>query len=489
MKKSFLLVLTLTALFVICAAVFAQSPSIPTVKTVSKGGTTTNVYTYRDQNGQVARVLEYYESKNGSFGHRDSSYDDQGNVSFSVQTDCAKKGDCTIKEQTYKYSDDGLQTLDERMTTFKPNGKMEIFSFTKQENDDYTSTTDGMCTDGIGRKFYDFTERTYTDEEDNKVSVRTVNYRNDTTDLITTTTYPNKTKVRAQSTFDQYDNQTRSEYTEFDANGKESYSSLAYFTYNSDGSVIAERVLSDAKKGTQLVYTEVRENDGMLGTSSGQLLNNKGEKLADFSMEETINEDGSVYKVQTYVYPNGRVDMISETKDAYGNLTVNKMLNFKAAGEPGESITDSEWDSFISWILANSVNDKGEIDEETLRYLEEISAAWGEKSDEIDEARSEDIAEELDEILDDRDEDNTEVSETPDGDNTEVSETPDGDNSEVSETPDGDSSEDSETPDEDNSGSDNSSMDNGRSDDGGSDDGGSDDGGSDGDDDGDDSDD
>jgi hypothetical protein len=460
-------------LFVICAAAFAQNPSVPTLKTVVKGGTTTNVYTYRNENGRTVRVLEYYENRNGSFGHSDSTYDDQGNVSFNVQTDCGKKGDCSIKEQRYNYSDNELQTLDERVTTFKPDGKMEIFSFTKQVDDDDTSTVNGMCTDARGRKFYDFTEKNYVDEENNNVSLRTVNYWNNVTELINTTTYPNKTKVRSQSTFDQYDNQTRAEYTEYGANGKESYSSLAYFTYNDDGTMIAERVLSDAQKGTQLVYTELRENDGMLGTSTGHLMNKNGEILADFSMEETINEDGSVYKVQTYVYPNGRVDMISETKDAFGNLTVNKMLDFKAAGEPDENMTDSEWDSFISWILANSVNDQGEIDEETLRYFDEISDVWGEYSEELDTDWSKDVADDLDMILDTRSEEDSEDSETPEEDSKD-SETPEED-SKDSETPEEDS-KDSETPEEDNSNvSEPRSEDDGDSDDDGSDDDGSDD--------------
>ena len=52
MKKLFLLVVVLAALTVFCSAAFAQyGYAVPTLETVRREGSTANVYTYRDANG------------------------------------------------------------------------------------------------------------------------------------------------------------------------------------------------------------------------------------------------------------------------------------------------------------------------------------------------------------------------------------------------------------------------------------------------------
>lgn len=68
----FLLVLVLAALTVFCSAAFAQyGYAVPTLETVRRDGSTANVYTYRDANGNKIRETEFYVNDDGSYGNLD----------------------------------------------------------------------------------------------------------------------------------------------------------------------------------------------------------------------------------------------------------------------------------------------------------------------------------------------------------------------------------------------------------------------------------
>ena len=344
----------------------------------------------------------------------------------------------------------------------------------------------GMETDGFGRKIGDFKEESYKDAQNNDAIRRTVYNPDKTVNVIHTTKKPNGTKIVSESLFDENDLELQTTYIELDKEGNEVYSTGVNYSYYEDGSVRSENIIVDRQKGTQLHYFEDWQNEyDTTTTAEGELLDKDGKKLADYSFEKTFFGDGSVVRVDTFIYPNGRVDLISKKVDAEGNITVNKQLDFKAAGEPEEENAGSEWDDLYDWFLNIEADGLDEIDEETLRYFEEISDVWGENIVETGDGRGNGLNEELDEVLDDRGEENgmageddDEINDVPDEENGE-----DGADDEISDVPgeeNGGAGEDdgviSDVPDEDNGAV---SEDNGGSYDGGSYDGGSYDGGSD----------
>ena len=123
-------------------------------------------------------------------------------------------------------------------------------------------------------------------------------------------------------------------------------------------------------------------------------------------------------------------------------------------------------DDFYDWILIHQSDGLDEIDEEMLRYFEEISDVWDENIVETGDGRGKRLNEELDEVFDARGEEkgttgeeDDEINDVPAEDNGEVSDDNGGNNGVVS--------------DEDGSDADGSYEDG--SDDTGADDGGSDD--------------
>ena len=133
MKRLFLLVVVLAALTIFCSAAFAQyGYVIPTLQTVRRDGSTVNVYTYRDVNGNKLRETEYYVNDDGSYGNFDVYYGSQGLAGFTVRTDY-KNGVCTMSEQSISYSANGLATVNSRETTFNPDGKVNVLTYTTQE--------------------------------------------------------------------------------------------------------------------------------------------------------------------------------------------------------------------------------------------------------------------------------------------------------------------------------------------------------------------
>ena len=485
MKKLFLLVVVLAALTVFCPAALAQyGYGIPTLETVRRDGSTVNVYTYRDVYGNKIRETEYYVNDDGSYGNLDVYYGSQGLISFKVQTDY-KNGVCTVTEQSTSYSADGSASVNTRKTTFSPDGKVDVLTYNIRELEDDVTVMTGMETDGFGRKIGDFKEESYKDAQNNDAIRRTVYNPDKTVNVIHTTKKPNGTKIVSESLFDENDLELQTTYIELDKEGNEVYSTGVNYSYYEDGSVRSENIIVDRQKGTQLHYFEDWQNEyDTTTTAEGELLDKDGKKLADYSFEKTFFGDGSVVRVDTFIYPNGRVDLISKKVDAEGNITVNKQLDFKAAGEPEEENAGSEWDDLYDWFLNIEADGLDEIDEETLRYFEEISDVWGENIVETGDGRGNGLNEELDEVLDDRGEENgmageddDEINDVPDEENGE-----DGADDEISDVPgeeNGGAGEDdgviSDVPDEDNGAV---SEDNGGSYDGGSYDGGSYDGGS-----------
>ena len=458
MKKLFLLVVVLAALTVFCSAAFAQyGYVIPTLETVRREGSTVNVYTYRDGNGNKVRETEYYVNDDGSYGNLDVYYDSQGFASFAVRTDY-KNGVCTMSEQSTSYSADGLATVNSRETTFNPDGKVNVLTYTTQEMEKDKTVTTGMETDGFGRKVGDFKEERWKDADNNDISRRTVYNPDKTVNITHRTENRDGTEIRMEGTYDENDKQLQSSYIELDKEGNEVYSEGVNYSYSGDGSVRSENIIVDRQKGTQLHYFEDWQESGSISTAEGELLDIDGKKLADYSFEKTLFGDGSEVRVDTYIYPNGRVDIISKTVDADGNITVKKQLNFKAAGEPDEADAESELDDFYDWIMIRQSDGPDEIDEETLRYFEEVSDVWGENIVETGDDRDNEFLEELDEVFDKWDEDNGADGE----DDGEINDIPDEDDGAVS---------------EDFGGSDEDGFDDGGSDDGGADDG-ADDGGS-----------
>lgn len=479
MKKLFLLVVVLTALTIFCPAALAQyGYVIPTLQTVRRDGSTVNVYTYRDVNGNKIRETEYYVNDDGSYGNLDVYYGSQGFISFKVQTDY-KNGVCTMSEQSTSYSADGSALVNTRKTTFSPDGKVDVLTYKTQELENDTTVITGMETDGFGRKIGDFKEEHYKDAKNNDAIRRTVYNPDKTVNIINTTKKSDGTKVRMEGIFDEKDNQLQSSYIELDKEGNEVYSEGVNYSYSEDGSVRSENIIVDRLKGTQLHYFEDWQEFGSTSTAEGEVLDKDGKKLADYSFEKTLFGDESEVKVETYIYPNGRVDIISKTVDADGNITVNKQLDFKAGGEPDKENVGSELEDFYDWVLIHQPDGLDEIDEETLRYFEELGDIWGENIVETGDGPSSGLNEELDEVLDVPGEENGAAGE----ENDEINDVSGEENSEAGEEND----EIIDVPGEENGGNNSEPSDAGGFYDGGSDDGGSYDGGSDegGDDDGD----
>ena len=420
MKKLFLLVVVLAALTIFCSAAFAQyGYVIPTLETVRRAGSTVNVYTYRDANGNKIRETEYYVNDDGSYGNLDVYYGSQGLISFKVQTDY-KNGVCTMTEQSTSYSADGSANVNTRETTFNPDGKVDVLTFNIRELENDATVITGMKTDGFGRKVGDFKEESYKDADNNDVVRRTVYNPDKTVNIIHTTKNPDGTKVRMESIFDENDKVLHSSYNELDKEGNEVYSEAVNYSHSEDGSVRTENFIVDRLKGTQLHYFEDWHEFGSTSTAEGELLDKDGKKLADYSFENTFSGDGSEVRVDTFIYPNGRVDIISKTVDANGKITINKQLDFKAAGEPDEEAAASELDGFYDWALIHQSDGIDEIDEETLRYFEEISDVWGENIVETGDVRGDGLNKELNEVLDNREEENSAAG----GNDGETSEVP-----------------------------------------------------------------
>ena len=440
MKKLFLLVVVLAALTIFWSAAFAQyGYGIPTLETVRRDGSTVNVYTYRDGNGNKIRETEYYVNDDGSYGNLDVYYGSQGFISFKVQTDY-KNGVCTMTEQSTSYSADGSASVNTRKTTFSPDGKVDVLTYNLQELENDVTVITGMETDGFGRKIGDFKEESYKDAQNNDAIRRTVYNPDKTVNVLHTTKKPNGTKIVTESIFDENDQELQTTYIELDKEGNEVYSTGVNYSYYEDGSVRSENIIVDRQKGTQLHYFEDWQNEyDTTTTAEGELLDKDGKKLADYSFEKTFFRDGSVVRVDTFIYPNGRVDLISKKVDANGNITVNKQLDFKAAGEPGEEAVGSDLDDLYDWFLSRETDGLGEIDEETLRYFEGISDVWGDNIVETGDGRDNGLNEELDEVLDNRGEENgtageddDEINDVPGEDNGALNEDNGGNNSEVS---------------------------------------------------------
>ena len=498
MKKLFLLVVVLAALTIFCSAAFAQyGYGIPTLETVRRDGSTVNVYTYRDVYGNKIRETEYYVNDDGSYGNLDVYYGSQGLINFKVQTDY-KNGVCTMTEQSTSYSADGSANVNTRETTFNPDGKVDVLTFNIRELENDATVITGMKTDGFGRKVGDFKEESYKDADNNDVVRRTVYNPDKTVNIIHTTKNPDGTKIRMEWIHDENDKALHSSYNELDKEGNEVYSEAVNYSHSEDGGVRTENFIVDRLKGTQLHYFEDWHEFGSISTAEGELLDKDGKKLADYSFENTFSDDGSEVRVDTFIYPNGRVDIISKTVDADGNITINKQLDFKAAGEPEKEDAGSDLDDLYDWLLSREADGLVEIDEETLRYFEELGDVWGENIVETGDGLSSGLNEELDEVLDDWGEENgtageedVEISEVPGEENGaageddgETNDVPGEDNGAVSEDNGGNSGEVSDAGGSYDGGSyDGGSYDGGSydggSDDGGSDDGGSDDGGSD----------
>ena len=457
MKRLFLLVVVLAALTIFCSAAFAQyGYVIPTLQTVRRDGSTVNVYTYRDVNGNKLRETEYYVNDDGSYGNFDVYYGSQGLAGFTVRTDY-KNGVCTMSEQSISYSANGLATVNSRETTFNPDGKVNVLTYTTQELEKDKTVTTGMETDGFGRKIGDFKEERYKDTDNDEVTVRTVYNPDKTVEITATTEKKNGSKIHKESIFDENDREVYSLYIEYDNKEKAVYTEAAKLSYGEGGQVSSENLIVYGPEGKQLRFIEKWNESDTMSTAEGELLDKDGKKLANYSFEKTWFADESEISVETYIYPNGRVDIISKKVDEKGNITINKQLNFKAAGETEEEAAGSELDGFYDWVLIHQPDGFDKIDEETLRYFEQISDIWGENIAEVSDGRDKKINEEPDVVPDNRGEENGAAS----GEDGEINDVPGEDNAAVS---------------EDNGGNNSEVSDAGGSTDGGSDAGGSDDG-------------
>ena len=486
MKKLFLLVVVLAALTVFCPAALAQyGYVIPTLQTVRRDGSTVNVYTYRDVYGNKIRETEYYVNDDGSYGNLDVYFGSQGLAGFTVRTDY-KNGVCTMSEQSTSYSADGSAIVNSRETTFSPDGKVNVLTYNTRELENKTTVITGMETDGFGRKVGDFMEERWKDADNNDISRRTVYNPDKTVNITHRTENRDGTEIRMERTYDENDRELDFSYIELDKEGNEVYFEGGNSSYIGDGNVRSENIIVDRLKGTQLHYFEEWHEFGSTSTAEGELLDKDGKKLADYSFEKTMSGDGSEVRVDTYIYPNGKVDIISKTVDADGNITINKQLDFKAAGEPEKEDAGSDLDDLYDWLLSREVDGLAEIDEETLRYFEELGDVWGENIVETGDGPSSGLNEELDEVLDDWGVDNSgtgniqaeENNETGEDDD-EIDDVPGEENDEVN----GDNDGAGDVQGEDNDGNNgevnyDGGSDNGVSYDGGSDNGGSDNGGS-----------
>ena len=131
-----------------------------------------------------------------------------------------------------------------------------------------------------------------------------------------------------------------------------------------------------------------------------------------------MTEDGSEVQVDTYIYPNGRVDIISKTVDADENITIRKQLDFKAAGgETGETPDDIDYDELYNWPREKSTNDIDEPDDELIRYFEDISDIWGESFDGDTDDRTDEVNDDLNDDFDDLYEEINNVSDAVPADN------------------------------------------------------------------------
>ena len=404
MKKLFLLVVVLAALTVFCSAAFAQyGYAVPTLETVRREGSTANVYTYRDANGNKIREIEYYVNDDGSYGNIDVYYGSGGLTGFRVKTDY-QNGVCTISEQSMSYSSGNLETVNARETTFSPDGKVNVLTYNSRDLENKTTVITGMETDGFGRKVGDFMEERWMDADNNDISRRTVYNPDKTVNITHRTENRDGSEIRMEWTFDENDRELHSSYTEFDTKGKEAYYEGANNAYNKDGSVNSEIVIINYQKGTQLHFDEMSDASGSMATAKGEMLDKDGKKLADYSSEKTWDKDGSETSVDTYIYPNGRVDIISKTVDADGKITVNKQLDFKAAGEKTGESEDTEPgpDSFDKWY-ENEKNENIEApDDELMRYFEEINDVWGETPNEGIDIEADEINEDPEALPDSR---------------------------------------------------------------------------------------
>ena len=424
MKNLFLLVVVLAALTVFCPAALAQyGYVIPTLQTVRRDGSTVNVYTYRDVYGNKIRETEYYVNDDGSYGNLDVYFGSQGLAGFTVRTDY-KNGVCTMSEQSTSYSADGSATVNSRETTFNPDGKVNVLTYNTRELENKTTVITGMETDGFGRKVGDFMEERWKDADNNDISRRTVYNPDKTVNITHRTENRDGTEIRMERTYDENDRELDFSYIELDKEGNEVYFEGGNSSYIGDGNVRSENIIVDRLKGTQLHYFEEWHEFGSTSTAEGELLDKDGKKLADYSFEKTMSGDGSEVRVDTYIYPNGKVDIISKTVDADGNITINKQLDFKAAGEEtGETPDDDiDYDALYNFSREKLTNDNDEPDDEVIRYFEDISDVWGENIVETGDGLGSVLNEELDEVLDDWGVDNSGTGNIQDEENNETGE-------------------------------------------------------------------
>ena len=416
MKKLFLFVVMLAALTVFCSAAFAQyGYTVPTLETVRRGESTVNVYTYRDSNGRPFRTLEYYVNDGGGYGNKDSYYDNQGRLTFKLENEFEKNGEHTASEERISYSEDDRQFSNSRTTTFKPDGTQRILTYTSQETENNTLETNGMLTDGRGAKIYDFKDVNYKDKDRNLVLESTVYYSDKSVHHINEVFKTDGTKIREERTFDADGRNTYFQLINFDANEEETSSETSYYEYK-DGQVIAEKLLIDAAEGRMLSFTEKNDEYGSTAIGDGKLLDLEKNELADYHTETTTNKDGSEYRVDTYVYPNGKVDLVSRTMDADGKINIRTQLDFKAAGENAEETSDddSEYKNFYNLTRYEWESDDNEPDDELIGYFEEINDVWGEKFD----GDTEELTEEFNDVLEDLHEEFINESEAVTDDNS-----------------------------------------------------------------------
>ena len=401
MKKLFLLVVVLAALTVFCSAAFAQyGYAVPTLETVRRDGSTANVYTYRDANGNKIRETEFYVNDDGSYGNLDVYYGSGGLTSFRVRTDY-KNGVCTVSEQSTSYSADGSATINSRETTFNPDGNVNVLTYTTQELENDKTVTTGMETDGMGRKIGDFMEERWKDTDNNDISRRTVYNPDKTVNITHRTENRDGTEIRMERTYDENDREIYSLYIEYDNEDEAVYTEAAKISYGEGGQVSSENLIVFGPEGKQLRFIEKWNESDTTSTAEGELLDKDGNKLADYSFERTVTEDGSEVQVDTYIYPNGRVDIISKTVDADENITIRKQLDFKAAGgETGETPDDIDYDELYNWPREKSTNDIDEPDDELIRYFEDISDIWGESFDGDTDDRTDEVNDDLNEDFD-----------------------------------------------------------------------------------------
>lgn len=416
MKKLFLFVVMLAALTFFCSAAFAQyGYTVPTLETVRRGESTVNVYTYRDSNGRPFRTLEYYVNDGGGYGNKDSYYDNQGRLTFKLENEFEKNGEHTVSEERISYSEDDRQFSNSRTTTFKPDGTQRILTYTSQETENNTLEKNGMLTDGRGAKIYDFKDVNYKDKDRNLVLESTVYYPDKSVHHINEVFKTDDTKIREERTFDADGRNTYFQLINFDANEEETSSETSYYKYK-DGQVIAEKLLIDAAEGRMLSFTEKNDEYGSTAIGDGKLLDLEKNELADYHTETTTNKDGSEYRVDTYVYPNGKVDLVSRTMDANGKINIRTQLDFKAAGENAEETSDddSEYKNFYNLTRYEWESDDNEPDDELIGYFEEINDVWGVKFD----GDTEELTEEFNDVLEDLHEEFINESEAVTDDNS-----------------------------------------------------------------------